>query len=177
MDPANTAVTDTPEQQIILNISTQKASQHPMLKLQQCSDDNVLTGELPCPGTSVPGQTEEPGRRGADLKGYPLTISDRCLILCFIPMLVWVYPPPSLYFGDDYVDFRKYKYWEEERKLSTKAAFTRLQWAWPCLLLPAVSNFFWYQWIITLFAFRNNRIKHITEKTPKISTEHLTTLH
>lgn len=56
MDPANIAVTDTPEEQIILNFSTQKALQYPMLKLYQCSDDNVVTGEIPCPFTCVPGQ-------------------------------------------------------------------------------------------------------------------------
>lgn len=64
MDPANTAVTDNPEQQNILNFATQKALQYLMLK-PQCSDDNV-----------VPGQTDEPGRRGADLKSSSLAISN-----------------------------------------------------------------------------------------------------
>lgn len=173
MDPANIAVTDIPEQQIILSISTQKALQYPVLKLQQCSDDNNVTGELPCPGTCVPGQTEEPGHK----RSWSQELLTNNFWQMSYPLLHRVYPSPSLNFGDDYVDFRRYKYWEEERKLSTKAAFTRLQWAWPCLLPPAVSNFFWYQWIITLFGFRNNRIKHITEKTSKISTEHLIILH
>lgn len=81
MDPADAAVTDTPEQQISLHCSTQKALQYLMLKLQQCSDDNAVTGELPCPFPCVPGQTDEPGRGGADLKSYSLTIS--CCVLSF----------------------------------------------------------------------------------------------
>lgn len=84
MDPASIAVTDTPEQLTILDFSTQKALQYLMLKLHHCSDDNGVTGELPCPCTCVPGQTEEPGRRGADPKSYSLTFSDGCLILCCI---------------------------------------------------------------------------------------------
>lgn len=67
--------------QIILNSSTQKVSQYLMLKLHQCSDDKVVAGELPCPFPCVPGQTDEPGRRGADLKSYSLTIS--CYVLSF----------------------------------------------------------------------------------------------
>lgn len=81
MDPDNTAVTDIPEEQIILHFSTQKTLQCLMLKLQQCSDDNVVTGELPCLFPCVPGQIDEPGRRGADLKSYSLTIS--CYVLSF----------------------------------------------------------------------------------------------
>lgn len=51
----------------------------------------------------------------------------------------------ELCFGDDYVDFKRFEYWEEESNLSIKTALTRLQLAWSRLVPPAVSDFFWYK--------------------------------
>lgn len=57
-----------------------------MMKLHQSLDDDILTRELPSSCTCVLGQIDKSGRRVANPKCYSLTVTFRCVILCFIPM-------------------------------------------------------------------------------------------
>lgn len=56
-----------------------------MLKLHHGLNDDVVTRELPSPRTGILGKIDESGIRVANLKCYSLTITYRCLTLCFIP--------------------------------------------------------------------------------------------
>lgn len=107
-----------------------------MLKLHQGLDDDVMTRKLPSLCTRVLGQTDESGRRVADLKSCSLTVTSRCLILCLTPITFVLGTIMLISKGTNT---------EEERNLSTRTALTRLQSTWSCLVPSAVSDFFWYQ--------------------------------